>query len=89
MIKGRGGSEGGEKSLGCKLMGRLSNRNQPRGEQVKIKIPRRELEAAMKRAEAEGLTMEEILYRLMVDAGDRIETTNRRSWRPALYSIPE
>ncbi|KAL0306371.1 UNVERIFIED_CONTAM: hypothetical protein Scaly_1237500 [Sesamum calycinum] len=55
--------------------------------EVKIKISRKELEQLVKKADAEGLSVQQVLAQLM-DVGDRFEA-HQRSWRPALQSIPE
>ncbi|KAL0443377.1 UNVERIFIED_CONTAM: hypothetical protein Slati_2060400 [Sesamum latifolium] len=55
--------------------------------EVKIKISKKELEQLVKKADAEGLSVQQVLAQLM-DVGDRFEA-HQRSWRPALQSIPE
>ncbi|KAF2304968.1 hypothetical protein GH714_000779 [Hevea brasiliensis] len=63
--------------------------------EVKIKITKRELEELMERAEMRGLSMEQVLARL-INSGDNFEIMeiedhhhHHRSWKPALQSIPE
>ncbi|KAL2245313.1 UNVERIFIED_CONTAM: hypothetical protein Sindi_2799500 [Sesamum indicum] len=55
--------------------------------EVKIKISKKELEQLVKKADAQGLSVQQVLAQLM-DVGDRFEA-HQRSWRPALQSIPE
>ncbi|KAK4439799.1 hypothetical protein Salat_0314800 [Sesamum alatum] len=57
------------------------------GTEVKIKISKKELERLVKKADAEGMSVQQVLAQLM-DVGDRFEA-HQRSWRPALQSIPE
>ncbi|KAK9071172.1 hypothetical protein SSX86_005891 [Deinandra increscens subsp. villosa] len=55
--------------------------------EVKIKISKKQLEELLGRTDVQGLTVKEVLARLM-NASDRFES-HQRSWRPALQSIPE
>ncbi|MFS7940676.1 hypothetical protein Hanom_Chr05g00467251 [Helianthus anomalus] len=56
--------------------------------EVKIKITKKQLEELLGMKEMHGLTLEQVLARLM-NGGDRVFESNQRSWRPALPSIPE
>lgn len=56
--------------------------------EVKIKMTKRELEDLVKKLEMEGLSLEEVLGRMM-NGEDEFEVEHRRSWMPSLYSIPE
>ncbi|KAG8386129.1 hypothetical protein BUALT_Bualt03G0116900 [Buddleja alternifolia] len=57
------------------------------GTEVKIKVSKKQLEQLLIKADSEGLTVQEVLARLM-DVGDQFEA-HRRSWSPDLQSIPE
>lgn len=57
------------------------------GTEVKIKVSKKELERLLKEADVEGLSLQQVLAQLM-GAGDG-DDAHRRSWRPALNSIPE
>ncbi|OAY24722.1 uncharacterized protein LOC110604875 [Manihot esculenta] len=65
--------------------------------EVTVKITKRELEALMERVEMQGLSMEQVLVKL-INSGDNFEILefedhqhhhHHRSWKPALQSIPE
>ncbi|KAD2132543.1 hypothetical protein E3N88_41789 [Mikania micrantha] len=55
--------------------------------EVKIKISKKQLEKLLGQTDVQGLTVEQVLARLM-SASDQFES-HQRSWRPALKSIPE
>ncbi|KAL7585688.1 uncharacterized protein LOC111912689 [Lactuca sativa] len=55
--------------------------------EVKIKISKKQLEELLGRTDVQGLTVEQILAKLM-NVSDGFES-NQRPWRPALQSIPE
>ncbi|KAL8264297.1 hypothetical protein R6Q59_022427 [Mikania micrantha] len=55
--------------------------------EVKIKISKKQLEELLGQTDVQGLTVEQVLARLM-SASDQFES-HQRSWRPALQSIPE
>ncbi|KAI3688533.1 hypothetical protein L2E82_46172 [Cichorium intybus] len=56
--------------------------------EVKIKITKKQLEELLGMQEMQGLTLQQVLTRLMNGNDGRFES-NQRSWRPALHSIPE
>lgn len=56
--------------------------------QVKIKMTKRELEDLVKKLEMQGLSLEQVIGRLVNDE-DEFEVEHHRSWRPSLQSIPE
>ncbi|KAK4753275.1 hypothetical protein SAY87_022073 [Trapa incisa] len=59
---------------------------------VKIKMTKKELEKLLKEVDMDSMSLEQIITRLSVAAGDDFSFTNdcrRRPWRPALPSIPE
>lgn len=61
------------------------------GTEVKIKVSKKELERLLKEADVEGRSLQQVLAQLMGAGegdGDGFEA-HRRSWRPALNSIPE
>ncbi|KAI3820530.1 hypothetical protein L1987_08078 [Smallanthus sonchifolius] len=79
-----------EKSL---LSGReIGKRDEDSGKrpmkEVKIKITKKQLEELLGMKEMQGLTLEQVLTRL-INGGDGVFQSNQRSWRPALQSIPE
>ncbi|KAH7843488.1 hypothetical protein Vadar_017178 [Vaccinium darrowii] len=55
--------------------------------EVKIKITKKQLEELLGKVEVQGLSVHQLLDQLM-NASDRFEA-HKRSWRPALQSIPE
>ncbi|KAI3686227.1 hypothetical protein L1987_79901 [Smallanthus sonchifolius] len=56
--------------------------------EVKIKITKKQLEELLGMKEMQGLTLEQVLTRL-INGGDGVFQSSQRSWRPALQSIPE
>lgn len=56
--------------------------------EVKIRMTKRELEKLLSEVEMEELPVTELLLQL-IEVGDELESTHRRSWRPSLQSIPE
>ncbi|KAL8215738.1 hypothetical protein R6Q57_022575 [Mikania cordata] len=56
--------------------------------EVKIKITKKQLEELLSMKEMHGLTLEQVLTRLM-NGGDGMARSDQRSWRPKLQSIPE
>ncbi|KAK1407035.1 hypothetical protein QVD17_38645 [Tagetes erecta] len=60
----------------------------PMTTEVKIKISKKQLEELLGAKEMHGLTLEQVLNRLM-NGGDEVVRSDQRSWRPALQSIPE
>ncbi|CAA7048581.1 unnamed protein product [Microthlaspi erraticum] len=63
--------------------------------EIKIKMTRKEFEDLMRDIDMKGLTVEEILSKLVFDGGDQIgfaadlSNHHQQPWRPALQSIPE
>ncbi|XP_008446374.1 uncharacterized protein LOC103489132 [Cucumis melo] len=55
---------------------------------VKIKMTKRELEVLVKKLEMQGLTLEQVIGRMM-KGEEEYEIEHHRSWRPSLQSIPE
>ena len=55
--------------------------------EIKIKISKKQLEELLGRTDVQGLTVEQVLARLM-NVSDRFEY-HQCAWRPALQSIPE
>lgn len=58
------------------------------GTEMKIKITKKELEKLIGCGELQGLSVDQILSRL-INASDHCELHHQQSWRPALRSIPE
>ncbi|KAK9080656.1 hypothetical protein SSX86_000414 [Deinandra increscens subsp. villosa] len=57
--------------------------------EVKIKITKKQLEELLGMKEVQGMTVEQVLTRL-INGGDGVfESAGQRSWRPALHTIPE
>ncbi|KAL4566815.1 hypothetical protein LXL04_030940 [Taraxacum kok-saghyz] len=56
--------------------------------EVKIKITKKQLEELLGMEEMQGLTLQQVLTRLM-NGGDESFESNQRPWRPQLHSIPE
>ncbi|KAK9072274.1 hypothetical protein SSX86_008707 [Deinandra increscens subsp. villosa] len=56
--------------------------------EVKIKITKKQLEELLGMKEMQGLTVEQVLTRL-INGGDGGFDFHQRSWSPVLYSIPE
>ncbi|KAK1435629.1 hypothetical protein QVD17_01395 [Tagetes erecta] len=56
--------------------------------EVKIKITKKQLEELLGMKEMQGMTIEQVLTRL-INGGDGVFDFNQRSWRPDLHSIPE
>ncbi|KAJ9169096.1 hypothetical protein P3X46_020563 [Hevea brasiliensis] len=83
-----------QKLLGEEMRGYGSSSSSSTRE-VKIKITKRKLEELMARVEMQGLSMEQVLARLInsVDKFEIMEMEHHhhlhRSWKPALQSIPE
>ncbi|XP_010278699.1 PREDICTED: uncharacterized protein LOC104612811 [Nelumbo nucifera] len=57
--------------------------------EVKIKISKKQLEELLGRVDVRGLSVEQILGLLQKVSDHYQTTTQHRSWRPALQSIPE
>lgn len=57
------------------------------GTEVKIKISKKQLEKLLKEEDIEGLSVQQVLDRLM-NSSDGFEP-HQRSWKPALERIPE
>uniref|UniRef100_A0A0A0LRL1 DUF4228 domain-containing protein n=2 Tax=Cucumis sativus TaxID=3659 RepID=A0A0A0LRL1_CUCSA len=55
---------------------------------VKIKMTKRELEVLVKKLEMQGLSLEQVIGRMM-KGEEEFEIEHHRSWRPSLQSIPE
>ncbi|XP_022777410.1 uncharacterized protein LOC111318808 [Durio zibethinus] len=56
--------------------------------EVKITISKKELEELAQKVDMQGLTLEQVLTR-MVKGGDVYEAEQHRSWKPVLQTIPE
>ncbi|XWS12829.1 hypothetical protein CRYUN_Cryun37aG0123800 [Craigia yunnanensis] len=56
--------------------------------EVKITISKKELEQLVQKVDMQGLTLEQVLVR-MVKGEDVYEEEHHRSWKPVLQSIPE
>ncbi|KAI3717895.1 hypothetical protein L1987_69805 [Smallanthus sonchifolius] len=65
-----------------------SNGIRPPATEVKIKITKKQLEELLGMKEMQGLTLDQVLTRL-INGGDGVFDFNQRSWSPALQSIPE
>ncbi|XP_038895954.1 uncharacterized protein LOC120084128 [Benincasa hispida] len=57
--------------------------------QVKIKMSKRELEDLVKKLEMQGMSLEQVIGRMVMNGEDEFEVEHHRSWRPSLQSIPE
>ncbi|XP_022724048.1 uncharacterized protein LOC111280822 [Durio zibethinus] len=55
---------------------------------LKITISKKELEKLVQKVDMQGLTLEQVLAR-MVKGGNVYEEEHHRSWKPVLQSIPE
>lgn len=56
--------------------------------EVKIKITKKQLEELLGMKEMHGMTIEQVLTRL-INGGEGVFDFNQRTWKPELYSIPE
>ncbi|XWS18207.1 hypothetical protein CRYUN_Cryun32bG0023300 [Craigia yunnanensis] len=56
--------------------------------EVKITISKKELEKLVQKVDMQGLTLEQVLARMVKDE-DICEVEHHRSWKPVLQSIPE
>lgn len=56
--------------------------------EVKIKMTKRELEELVRNVEMQGLSLEQVLAR-MINGNNGYQLEHQRSWRPVLQSIPE
>ncbi|GKV42651.1 hypothetical protein SLEP1_g50026 [Rubroshorea leprosula] len=56
--------------------------------EVKIKITKKQLQEILSRVDLKELSVQQVLAQL-VNVGDDKYESHRRSWRPALQSIPE
>lgn len=59
--------------------------------EMKIKITKKQLEELLGRAEVYGISVDQVLARLINDKNheDHFEIHYQRSWRPVLQTIPE
>ncbi|XVE87792.1 hypothetical protein DITRI_Ditri19aG0016600 [Diplodiscus trichospermus] len=69
-----------------KLLGGTRDENT---REVKITISKKELERLVQNVNMQGLTLEQVLVRMVKGGGDGYEAEHHRSWRPMLQSIPE
>lgn len=56
--------------------------------EVKIKVTKKQLEELLGMTEMKGLSLQQVLSKLINDRSQEIES-NQRSWTPNLQSIPE
>lgn len=63
------------------------------GNQVRIRITKRELEEVLRRVDHNGTQMKKLkanqILQKLIDKSDHYEVHHQRTWTPALQSIPE
>lgn len=72
-----------EEERGCS-----SSSPSPSSREVKLKLTRKELEDLVRGVEVRGLSLEEVLAKL-INGNAQFQVAYQRSWRPVLQSIPE
>ncbi|XVF27864.1 hypothetical protein REPUB_Repub14bG0145900 [Reevesia pubescens] len=69
----------------------LGGKRDGNSREVKITISKKELEQLMQKVDMQGLTLEQVLARMVLNDGDNIFEVDQqhRPWKPVLQSIPE